>query len=126
MANYVTEEVKNPKKTMPAAILGSLLLVTCLYLLVNTAYYVVLTKQEVNTAYYSVLTTQYLLLSIYYSVLTTQYLLLSAYYSVLTTQYLLLSAYYSVLTTQYLLLSACVEGAGVKCGGSGLGAEACG
>ena len=46
-ANFVTEEVKSVRYTMPRAILGSTILVTVLYLLVNLSYYAVLTSQEV-------------------------------------------------------------------------------
>lgn len=48
VANFATEEVKNVKRTMPIAIVGSIVLVTSFYLLVNVSYYSVLTKEEVR------------------------------------------------------------------------------
>ena len=42
----ITEEVKNPKKTLPMIIIVSLLTVISLYLVVNLSYFAVLTEQE--------------------------------------------------------------------------------
>nr|CAB3266333.1 Y+L amino acid transporter 2-like [Phallusia mammillata] len=43
---FVTEEVKKPKKSLPAIIILSVLFVMVLYLLVNVSYFSVLTEQE--------------------------------------------------------------------------------
>lgn len=45
--NFVTEDVKNPAKTLPRAIYLSLAIVSVLYLLVNLAYFTVLGKDGV-------------------------------------------------------------------------------
>ncbi|CAK8684250.1 unnamed protein product [Clavelina lepadiformis] len=44
--NYITEEVKNSEKTLPCAIMIAVPLVTIFYLLVNIAYFAVLTPAE--------------------------------------------------------------------------------
>ncbi len=46
-STYVAGEVKNPQRTMPIAILGGTALVIFVYVLVNLAYYKVLTPDEV-------------------------------------------------------------------------------
>ncbi|XP_059834073.1 cystine/glutamate transporter-like isoform X1 [Hypanus sabinus] len=45
--NFFSEEVINPERTIPLAIVFTLILITVLYLLVNVAYYTVLTADEV-------------------------------------------------------------------------------
>ncbi|XP_072125495.1 cystine/glutamate transporter-like [Mobula birostris] len=45
--NFFSEEVINPERTIPLAIVFTLILITILYLLVNVAYYTVLTADEV-------------------------------------------------------------------------------
>ncbi|KAM9823917.1 cystine/glutamate transporter [Neosynchiropus ocellatus] len=44
--NFVTEEVINPNRTFPLAIIFSMLIVTALYLMVNVAYYTMMTPAE--------------------------------------------------------------------------------
>jgi APA family basic amino acid/polyamine antiporter len=44
---YVAGEVKDPRRTLPVAILGGTLLVVAVYVLTNLAYYAVLTPREV-------------------------------------------------------------------------------
>ncbi|XP_048587152.1 Y+L amino acid transporter 2 [Nematostella vectensis] len=46
--NDVSEEVKNPRRNMPLAVLGSISGVTAIYFLVNIAYFAVLTSDEVK------------------------------------------------------------------------------
>jgi amino acid transporter len=43
-ANYVGGEMKNPAKNIPRAIHSSMAVVTCLFLLANVSYFVVLDK----------------------------------------------------------------------------------
>lgn len=48
--NFVTEELKNPRKNIPRAICIALPLVTIVYLAVNVGYFAVLTKTEILTS----------------------------------------------------------------------------
>ena len=45
--NFITEEVKNPKKNFPRTIMISIPLVTLCYVMINLAYFNVLTKREI-------------------------------------------------------------------------------
>ncbi|XP_058047231.1 cystine/glutamate transporter-like isoform X2 [Ahaetulla prasina] len=45
--NFVTEEIVNPKKNIPRAVIVSLIVVTVCYVLTNVSYYAVLTPQEI-------------------------------------------------------------------------------
>ncbi|EIN07323.1 L-methionine transporter [Punctularia strigosozonata HHB-11173 SS5] len=47
-ANYVGGEMKNPQKNIPRAIHSSMAIVTCLFLLANVSYFVVLDKNVVG------------------------------------------------------------------------------
>lgn len=47
--NFVTEEVINPKKVLPIAIIGGMSIVTASYMLMNVAYLTVLTPTEVTS-----------------------------------------------------------------------------
>lgn len=44
--NYFTEEVKNPERNLPRAVVASMVLITSVYLFVNMAYFVVLSPQQ--------------------------------------------------------------------------------
>jgi len=44
---YVAEEVKNPQRNLPLAIIGGISAIACLYVFANAAYYYVLTPSEI-------------------------------------------------------------------------------
>jgi L-type amino acid transporter 5 len=46
--NFVTEEIKNPIKNMPRAIIISITAITAIYVLVNISYFAVLTQNEIK------------------------------------------------------------------------------
>lgn len=46
-ATYITEEIKNPRKNLPRALLLGIPLVMIFYLLTNVAYFTVINKQEI-------------------------------------------------------------------------------
>lgn len=48
--NYVTGEVKNPRRTLPMAIAISVCIITCVYLFANIAYFAVLPLEVVATS----------------------------------------------------------------------------
>ena len=45
--NFVTEEIRDPIRNMPRAIIISLTMITLIYVLVNVSYFAVLTKEEI-------------------------------------------------------------------------------
>ncbi|EFX85835.1 hypothetical protein DAPPUDRAFT_237405 [Daphnia pulex] len=48
--NYITEEIQNPYRNLPFAIIIALPLTTILYVLINVSYFTVLTPQEIITS----------------------------------------------------------------------------
>ena len=46
--NFITEEIKNPIKNMPRAIIISISVITVIYIFVNIAYFAVLNKHEID------------------------------------------------------------------------------
>lgn len=46
--NFVTEEIKNPVKNMPRAIIISITAITAIYVLVNISYFAVLTQDDIR------------------------------------------------------------------------------
>ena len=44
------EDIKDPRRTLPKAIILGLLIVTCCYLLVNTAFILVLSMEDIKTS----------------------------------------------------------------------------
>lgn len=48
--NFVTEEIKNPIKNMPRAIMISITTITVIYVLVNIAYFAVLGEKEISSS----------------------------------------------------------------------------